>query len=81
MIMKRLHEFWFHPTIEAMQTQMLRHVWNRRPRLRLLNSVEQAQREVDRITRLWLPTTQFVIEEFKKNRPFGYRLNSAGDQK
>ena len=81
MIMKRLHEFWFHPTIEAMQTQMLRHVWNRRPRLRLLNSVEHAQLEVDRITRLWLPTTKWVIEEFKRTGAFGYRSNNAGNQK
>lgn len=55
--MKRLRDwfnrFWYHPTIDAMQAQMLRRVWAHRLSLRLIRSPEQVVREVDRLALLW----------------------------
>lgn len=53
MLRERLAALWWHPTIEAMQAQMLRRVWSLRPRLRLLKSMDDAQREIDRMLRIW----------------------------
>ena len=51
------------PMPDEIQAKMLRYVWHMRPRLRLLNSPDDARREMDRIARLWRPSSIFLTPE------------------